>query len=223
MISSQSFAQNPIVCRRRHSLLKIASAYVVAALILLASCWFFRAPLLTGIANAWIVNDPLSHADAIVVLGGGVQTRPFEAARLYHGGYAPKILIDSPLLRPTDEIGLTPRDTDVTKQILLKQGIPEAAIWEFGKNVSSTYEEAIALHDWVRQNGAKKLLVIGDLFQTRRARWLFRKQLEKNGVQVIIRSAPPLEYNATNWWRHEEGLIAFQNELIKYALYRVKY
>jgi uncharacterized SAM-binding protein YcdF (DUF218 family) len=158
-----------------------------------------------------------------VVLGGGVQTRPFEAARLYHGGYAPKILIDSPLLRPTDEIGLTPRDTDVTKQILLKQGIPEAAIWEFGKNVSSTYEEAIALHDWVRQNGAKKLLVIGDLFQTRRARWLFQKQLEETGVQVIILSAPPLEYDATNWWRHEEGLISFQNELIKYALYRVKY
>jgi len=105
----------------------------------------------------------------------------------------------------------------------LKQGIPEAAIWEFGKNVSSTYEEAIALHDWVRQNGAKKLLVIGDLFQTRRARWLFQKQLEETGVQVIILSAPPLEYDATNWWRHEEGLISFQNELIKYALYRVKY
>ena len=158
-----------------------------------------------------------------MVLGGGLQTRPFEAARFYHDGYASKILIASPRLRPTDEIGLTLRDTDVTKQILLKQGVPGAAISEFGMNVSSTYEEALALRNWVKQTGARKLLIISDLFQTRRARWLFRKQLKENGVQVIILSAPPLEYDATNWWKHEEGLIAFQNELIKYGLHRLKY
>jgi len=199
----------------------LACTIIVIALAALA--WFFRAPLLTGIAKAWIVHDPLSQADAIVVLGGGVQTRPFEAARLYHDGYAPKVLVASPELKPTEEMGLTARDADVTKQILLKQGVPDSATVEFGNQVSSTYEEALALRDWVKQTGAKKLLIIGDLFQTRRARWLFRKHLDETGVQVIILSAPPLEYNATNWWRHEEGLIAFQNELIKYVFYRVKY
>jgi hypothetical protein len=26
-----------------------------------------------------------------------------------------------------------------------------------------------------------------------------------------------------NWWRHEAGVIGFQNEVIKYLYYRVKY
>jgi uncharacterized SAM-binding protein YcdF (DUF218 family) len=158
-----------------------------------------------------------------VVLGGGVQNRPFEAARLYHGGSAPKILIASPKLRPTDEIGLTPGDTAVTRQILLKEGVPEAAISEFGMNVSSTYEEALALRDWVKQNGARKIVIVSDPFHSRRVKWLFRKELATTGAQVLTAVAPPLEYDSSNWWKHEEGLIAFQNELIKYGLYRLKY
>ena len=64
-------------------------ACTVAVLTLCAVGWSFRGQLLRGLANAWIVHDPLSRADAIVVLGGGMQTRPFEAARLYREGYAP--------------------------------------------------------------------------------------------------------------------------------------
>ena len=200
--------------------------YLVCALTvigLVALAWHFRAPLLTGIANAWIVTDPPAHADAIVVLGGGLQNRPFEAARLYRDGSASKILIASPQPRRTDEIGLTPRDTEVTKQILLKQGVPEAAISEFGTNVTSTYEEALALRDWVKANGAKSVLIVSDPFPSRRVRWLFRKQLKETGTQIITCAAPPLEYDSSNWWKHEEGLMAFQNELIKYGLYRLKY
>ena len=132
-----------------------------------------------SLADAWIVTDPPAHADAIVVLGGGVQTRPFEAARLYHWGYAPQILIASPKLRPTDELGLSPPDTDVTKQILLKQGVPETAILEFGKKVTSTYDESLALCNWAKASGAKNVVVISDPFSSRRVRWLFSKYLNQ--------------------------------------------
>ena len=37
---------------------------------LLAIGYVFRAPLLRGAASVWIVSDPLTKADAIVVLGG---------------------------------------------------------------------------------------------------------------------------------------------------------
>ena len=50
---------------------------------LAAVAWVYRAPLLIGLGKAWIVDDPLTRADAIVILGGGIETRPFEAARLY--------------------------------------------------------------------------------------------------------------------------------------------
>ena len=199
----------------------LACTIIVIALGALA--WFFRAPLLSGIANAWIVHDPLSQADAIVVLGGGVQTRPFEAARLFRDGYAPRVLVASPERKPTDEMGLTAGDTEITRQILLKRGVPDSAIVVFGNEVSSTHEEALALRNWLAQTGAKKIIIVSDPFHTRRVRWLFRKELATTGAQILTGVAAPLKYTVSNWWQTEQGLIEFQNELIKYAYYRVRY
>src|SRR5262249_30375442 len=53
--------------------------FAVAALV----GWLGRESLLQGAADLWIVSDPLTHADAIVVLGGNSQTRPLAAADLY--------------------------------------------------------------------------------------------------------------------------------------------
>ena len=191
------------------------------SLALLRQCCCFRGQLLAGIANAWIVRDPLSHADAIVVLGGGMQTRPFEAARLYRDGYAPQVLVASPEPKPTDKMGLTVDDTEVTKRILSMQGMPDSAIAEFGNEVSSTYEEAVALRDWVRKRGAKKIIIVSDAFHSRRVRWLFQKEIRPAGAEILTAIAPPLKYTVSEWWRTEQGLIEFQNELIKYSYYRL--
>ena len=51
---------------------------------LLAVAFVFRAPLLRGLADVWIATEPMVEADAIVILGGGLETRPFEAAKLAH-------------------------------------------------------------------------------------------------------------------------------------------
>jgi hypothetical protein len=50
--------------------------------------WLERVPLLRGAANLWIVSDEATHADAVVVLGGGLEERPFIAADVYHKGLA---------------------------------------------------------------------------------------------------------------------------------------
>jgi uncharacterized SAM-binding protein YcdF (DUF218 family) len=198
-------------------------ACTVAVFALFAVGWSLRGQLLQGLANAWIVQDSLSKADAIVVLGGGMQTRPFEAARLYQEGYAPQVLVASPELKPTDKIGITVADTEVTKQILSKQGVPDSALVEFGDEVSSTYEEALALCIWIRKTGAKKIIIVSDPFHTRRVRWLFKKELQSAGTEILTAAAPSLKYDASNWWQTEQGLIEFQNELIKYAYYRFNY
>ena len=198
-------------------------ACTVAVFALGAVSWFLRGQLLRGLANALIVQDPLSKADAVVVLGGGMQTRPFEAARLYREGYAPRVLVASPELRPTDKMGITAADTKVTKRILSKQGMPDSAVVEFGDEVSSTHEEALALGSWIRKTGAKKIIIVSDPFHTRRVRWLFKKELQPVGTEILTVAAPSLKYDASNWWQTEQGLIEFQNELIKYAYYRFNY
>jgi uncharacterized SAM-binding protein YcdF (DUF218 family) len=191
--------------------------------VLFAVCFVFRAPLLRAVANAWIVNEPLEKADAIVVLGGGLETRPFEAARLYHAGLAPKILLMDVKPSPTTQLGITPLEKDLTRQVLHKQEVPDADCITIGDGVASTYDESLAVRAWLKRTGARKVIIPTDLFHTRRVRWLFRRQLKGIGAAVTVRSIAPSDYAFTNWWQREGGLIAFQNEVVKSLYYHLKY
>jgi uncharacterized SAM-binding protein YcdF (DUF218 family) len=195
----------------------------VFCFLLSAFCFFCRAPLLTGLANAWIVNDPLAKADAIVVLGGGLETRPFAAARLYHQGLAPKILLMDVKLAPTTKLGITSPEKDLTRQVLLKQEVPDSDCITVGHGVANTYDESRAVRAWLVTNHASRIIIPTDLFHTRRVRWLFRKQLKGTGGTVTVRAVAPTEYIVGNWWQYEAGLISFETEVLKYAYYRLKY
>ena len=204
-------------------LLKRLFAALLVTLLVLLAAYVFRAPLLRGAASAWIVNEPLVKADVIVVLGGGVETRPFEAARLYRQGLAPKILVMNPKAVPTTKLGLTPSDTELTRQILTGQGVPASALVIFPDEVNSSYEESLALRAWAKTNAVKSAIIPTDIFHTRRVRWLYRKELKNTGIQVRVEALPVREYTARNWWRNEHGVVAFQNEILKFAYYWVKY
>ncbi len=266
------------VGNRRRRRIRSVVLWSFGLLVLSAAFYYFRSPILCFVAKTWIINEPLGKADIIVVLGGGLETRPFAAAKLYREGYAPRVLIARPKSSPTDDLGLTTRETDITRQILLKEGVPDTAIVEFGNDVRSTYDEALALRAWVLQEPSAKASVVSgpvvsspvvsspvvssplvsgpllssplvsgplvsgplvsspllssplvsviiptDIFHTRRVRWLFRKQLKSTGAQVTVDAVPVREYTQTNWWRHEQGLVAFQNEVLKSIYYHVKY
>lgn len=220
----------------------------------LAAAWHGRAPLLTALARAWVIEDRLEKADAIVVLGGGESYRPFHAARLYRQGWAPLILIMDITLSPTDELGITPSQRAVTERVLLRHGVPPEVIMAVGQRVGSTYDEALALRDWSAAHHPRKLIVVTELFHTRRCDWLFRKILAQgaqpeahrtacspggpareshpienrksstgNSPEFLFAPCPHGTYAVTNWWRDEQGLLNFQNEILKYLYYRWRY
>jgi uncharacterized SAM-binding protein YcdF (DUF218 family) len=187
------------------------------------TAWILRAPLLSGLARAWIVNNPPGKADAIVILGGGVQCRPFAAARLYTAGAAPKVLIPDVRSNLTDLLNLTPAEKVVTRNILIQAGVPEANIITVGHSVSNTFQESLGAREWAKEHGAKRLIIATELFHTRRALWIFRKQLKPLNTEVQVVAVQPEEYGATNWWHQEQGLIAFQTEWIKLPYYWLRY
>jgi uncharacterized SAM-binding protein YcdF (DUF218 family) len=190
---------------------------------LLVAVYFCRAPLLRAAARAWIVNETLAKADVIVVLGGGIDTRPFEAARLFHSGLAPKILLMNPRPSPAAQLGLVPTEADLSRSILLQQEVPAEDIYVSADIVTNSYDESIAVRNWAKINGATRVIIPTDVFHTRRVRWLYRKELRGTGIQTEVEAVPVREYAADDWWHHEQGIIAFQNEILKYAYYRVKY
>jgi uncharacterized SAM-binding protein YcdF (DUF218 family) len=192
-------------------------------LLFLLGGYFFRAPLLTGLAEAWVVDEPLTHADVIVIPGGRPDLRAPEAARLYHQGYAPRILHMNIQRCPLVDMGILPSEMEVTRKVLLSNNVPEPAIVAIGKEVADTYDESCAVRAWVQENGAKSVIVVTDLANTRRVHWIFTKELKGTGAQVRVRAVQPVEYGINDWWRHEEGVSAFQSEFVKYVFYRCKY
>lgn len=204
-------------------LLKRLLAALLVLCVLLIALFIFRVPLLRGAAGAWVVNQPMTKADVIVVLGGGLENRPFEAARLFHLGLAPKILLMNPRLSPAVQLGLMPTEADLARNILLKKEVPAEDIFVTSDLVTNSFDESIALRNWAKTNGAKSVLIPTDVFHTRRVRWLYGKELKGTGIRVAIEAVPVHEYAVSNWWQREQGVVAFQNEVLKYAYYRVKY
>jgi hypothetical protein len=88
--------------------------------------------------------------------------------------------------------------------------------------VPNTFQESHGVTEWAKQNYAKRLLIATEIFHTRRVRWLFHKQLKCAGIKVRIVAVAPHEYQASNWWWNEHGLIDFQNECVKLPYYWLK-
>jgi len=193
----------------------------ILVVLLCALGFVFRIPLLRAAANAWLVNEPPARADAIVLLGGGIDFRPYGAARLYQQGLAPRILIMNSELKATDRDELTIPWQEMAQRILVRNGVPATAIEVAGTNLSSTYEEACTVRDWCRDSQAHTLLVPAGPFTTRRVRWVFRKVLRHSAVRVRVLAIPSEHFS--DWWRHEDSLIDFNNELVKFAMYLWKY
>jgi uncharacterized SAM-binding protein YcdF (DUF218 family) len=191
---------------------------------LILALWLARAPILRGVARAWIIHQPTEKADAVYVLGGGLQYRTFEAVRLYQQGIVPKILLSHSKPSPTDELGLTKPEPILMREVLLKKGIPEQAIQFIGTNVTSTYEETLALRDWARQSQARRVIICTDFFHTRRCRWIFNRTIPGGSVELRFTAISPQDpYTPDNWWQREAGLITFNNEVVKFLFYLAKY
>jgi uncharacterized SAM-binding protein YcdF (DUF218 family) len=198
----------------------IGLAVVVLAIGL---AWQEREPILQHVGAWWVVSDELTHADAVVVLGGDLDVRPFAAAALYKRGFASKILVANVRMGRAERLGLIPSHTELNRDILLKLGVPATAIATFGEDVSSTQEEAQALRDWALAAQAKSIIVPTELFAARRTRWIFDRALDPVGVDVVVHAYPPEGYSLANWWRHRYGLIDFNNEVLKYLYYRIQF
>jgi len=173
--------------------------------------WLQSEPLLQEAANLWIVSDPLTHADAIVVLGGNSQTRPPVAAELYRNGLANKVLVSHP------------SDCQRNRAALLKLGVPASAIESFGKVNTNTREEAFALREWAERNAASVFIIPSEPFMTRRVQWIFRREFSGAPTMIEVQPFNTPDYSHERWWKTEKGSIAFKEELLKYLYYRWMY
>ena len=207
---------------KKHTIAFLKRSLINAGILalLLAFAWLFRAPLLQKAADSWIVSSDLDgQYDVAIVPGGGLQTRPFAAADLFHQGKVDGIVSFLTEVMPAEKMGLTRPADRVTLEILDQLHVPEEQIHIIGDHVTSTQDEVLAVKEWALQNEIESLVVLTEIFPSRRVAWVYNREFEETGISIEVFAIIPKQYSAENWWQHEQGLISFQNEFIKYFYY----
>ena len=195
---------------------------LVTLLALGAVAWVEHRPLLQSVADVWIVSDPIAPADAVAIFGGGLNDRPFAAATYYRQGLVTRVLISNVRTGPAENLGAIPTQVEATRGILLKLGVPDSVIETFGSELLNTHEEALALRVWAEHTGARSIIVPTEIFSARRVRWVLNR-IFRNDVMIRVSALDAPTFRRDDWWQHDDGIVNFQNEVLKYLYYRISY
>lgn len=198
-----------------------STLFAASIVVAIGSVWAAHGPILRGAAYWWVTSDQIIvPADAVIVLGGGFETRPRAAADIFKRGYAKQVLVVNAEIERQRSWLIT---HDRTFGLLQELGVPAASLASLDGNAQNTYEEARLTLGWVKANGAHKLIIPTELFHTRRARWIFARVLRTENATVDVEAIGQNEYSREDWWLHREGWTAFSSEILKYLMYRIRY
>jgi uncharacterized SAM-binding protein YcdF (DUF218 family) len=203
--------------------LKRALIWLASISAFVAIAWFARASWLREAAELWIVSSELGPADAAVVLGGGLSVRSMAAAEDYHNGLVKKVLVANVHEDQAEKLGFATPHTVLIHDALIKLGVPETAVERFGNEVRNTFQEVMALREWALRNHAQSVIVPTQEFSSRRVHWILEHEFAGTGIKIQVQPVNPTDYDYRIWWRSEAGALAFEEEIVKYVYYRLKY
>jgi len=184
-----------------------------------------REEIVARIGNFLVVSDPLGPADAIVILNGELHARPQFAARLFHQGLAPRIIVARMREATSNASPLTPNMTDLCVAALEALHVPASRIVELRpvSGVADTSDEADAALAYCRANNVSRLIVVTTDMHSKRARYIFCEKFRQTPVRILVAAAPGWSFNASNWWRTELGVIGCRDEYMKLLYYCLRY
>ena len=190
--------------------------------------WIFLAPVL---ASWLIVEKNLTHADAIVVLGGSTAyiERTHKAADLYKNGASPQIFLTNDGVQAgwSQKEQRLPTYVELAKRELIARGVPESAIEILTARVPGTIDEAKLLSKTATERRWKSLMIVTSANHTRRALWTFSRVFTSNGAKANIGIAPalagPQSPQAFDWWLSRTGWKDVAGEYVKGVYYYFNY
>ena len=166
-------------------------------------------------AGTWLIQpDRPARADAIVALSGDLQ-RTVYAAELFRAGMAPKVILTEerrmPAHRKLDEIGIPfPEMHDVSRDMLLKLGVPKEAVQVVGQRVVSTATEAAAVRAALPPEAS--ILVVTSWYHTRRTHMTFARHFPPGKLAVV---SDPADGPPSPWWSEQDSARSVILELVK--------
>jgi uncharacterized SAM-binding protein YcdF (DUF218 family) len=169
-----------------------------------------------GVGQWLVVQDPLDHADVIVILSGRMPQRALEAARIFHSGYADHIWISQPD-SPVDDLkkmGIEYLGEDFyNEKVLLAQKVPADAIHVLEKPVANTEDEVREIVDLMHGVNAHTAIVVTSKPHTRRVRTIWGK-IAPSDLHATVRFTTDDAYDGAHWWRHTSDALDVVREVL---------
>src|SRR3989338_11303428 len=173
---------------------------------------------LPGVGQFLVLRDQVRESDSLVLLRGEDFFKMNKAIDLHRKGYAKRIIIctlpvqDGELwdyyqfknrILGGDEI--SPKE--FIKRALRFLGLEENAPVEIIEaEVSSTYDEAVAIRRWMTQQGLKSMLLVTEEYHSRRALMIFQLVFRGTGIAIYPVVVNNPQYEPRFWWRHEDDV-----------------
>src|SRR5271170_1084101 len=176
---------------------------LIALLFLVAFCgalYLARRPLLRFAGEAWIVDETLEHADAIIVLSDDnfYADRVTRAAELIREGKAGVVVASGRRLRPYAGIA------ELMQHDLIERGVPKENIIAFPQDADGTRDEALSLLPLVKQKNWHSIMIVTSNYHTRRARYIFRHVFPQN-IDLTVVSARDGDFDPEQWWEKRKS------------------
>jgi uncharacterized SAM-binding protein YcdF (DUF218 family) len=168
-------------------------------------------------AGRWLVReDPLSPADVIVVLSGGIPYRAEEAAKVFQTGYAPEVWVSRPVSPASELARLGIRfvgEEEYSREVLVHEGVPEKAVHILPEMIVDTEQEVQEVVQEMRRTGKTRVIIVTSPPHTRRVRTLWTKLVRENR-KAIVRAAFEHQFDADHWWRNTHDALAVVREML---------
>lgn len=198
---------------------------VTVAFLLIVAAW-----LLSWRAAKWLVIEaPLDHADAIVLLSGSstYYERAQTAAALYREGKADRIILTNDN-RQGGWSGAEQRNPyfyERAQRELELLGVPKSNIEVIPEPVHSTYDEAQRLIDYSSTHPLNALMVVTSPYHSRRSFRTFQRAFAGTSVHVGVQHPPTgiQSPSPTIWWLKPRGWQMVPYEYLKLVYYWVRF
>jgi uncharacterized SAM-binding protein YcdF (DUF218 family) len=183
---------------------------ILLGLILVAVTVFFT------IGKWLVVEDPLVHADVIVVLSGRLPDRALEAARLYKAGYADQVWI-SPPIAPVEELRAMKiaylGEDFYNEKVLIAKGVPPDSIRILEHADANTEAEVRQVNDDLRALQLHNVIIVTSKPHTRRVRTIWRKLVGAD-PRMMVHYVQDDSYDGAHWWRHTRDALDVVRETL---------
>lgn len=171
-------------------------------------------------------DDPLTKADAILVLGGTLADRPLEAADLFKQGYAPRIVLtrgpDEDAVARLRGLGIEiETQFDQNQEILKQLGVPEQALIVPDRIHDNTADEAQTLRALVDRHRWRSVIVVTSTYHLRRSGLAMRRALRGTATRVVLRGSRYDDARPDEWWKRRRDIRWVASELPKLLAYAV--